>query len=201
MRIYAEALLDGGGETFGSMILETVADLNLTPGRAFEVCSGYGAIGYRLLERDLCDHLVLGDINPKALELARRTASSNGLENVTIYETDCLDGIPNSERWDLVIGNPPHFDEPFEIVAPRIGHFWPIGSFHQRIWRDPNWSIHARFFAGISQYLAEDGVIVLCETWDGSKPETFATMIADAGLRYEVVPGDERYYMIVARRI
>jgi hypothetical protein len=30
-------------------------------------------------------------------------------ERVTVYRSDNLDGIPASEQWDLVVGNPPHF--------------------------------------------------------------------------------------------
>ena len=36
----------------------------------------------------------------------------NGLaERVAVYRSDNLDGIRAFERWDLVVGNPPHFSD------------------------------------------------------------------------------------------
>ena len=34
----------------------------------------------------------------------------NGLQDrVRVYLSDGLNGIPSSEKWDLVVSNPPHF--------------------------------------------------------------------------------------------
>jgi tRNA1(Val) A37 N6-methylase TrmN6 len=38
--------------------------------------------------------------------------AQNGLaERVAVYPSDNLDSIPAFERWDLVVGNPPHFSD------------------------------------------------------------------------------------------
>ena len=204
MEIYSRRDLDGGASDFGHTIIETVADLRLTPGRAFDWCSGYGGVGYRLLQQGLCEHLVLGDINPESLDLARQTAIRNDLDNVTIYETDCLDQIPDHERWDLVVGNPPHFPEPdldtLLTARPRV-KAWPLQIYHERIWRDPDWEIHRRFFASVGRFLADDGRIVLCENVLGATPETFHDMITDNGLTYQVRdPKKWPYFILVITR-
>ena len=42
----------------------------------------------------------------------RDAISENQLENKTLlYQSDCLKQIP-PQKWDLVVGNPPHFSEP-----------------------------------------------------------------------------------------
>jgi tRNA1(Val) A37 N6-methylase TrmN6 len=73
--------------------------------RVFEWCAGPGFIGFALLGYGFCDTLCLADV-----KACRLTVTQNGLaERVTVYHSDNLDGIPPSERWDLVVGNPPHF--------------------------------------------------------------------------------------------
>jgi tRNA1(Val) A37 N6-methylase TrmN6 len=38
--------------------------------------------------------------------------AQNGLaERIAVYRSDNLDGIRAFERWDLVVGNPPHFSD------------------------------------------------------------------------------------------
>jgi len=202
MEIHGHRLLDGGASAFGYAILDTIRDLGIHANRAFDWCSGYGGVGYRILTAGLCDHLVLGDINPDALALARQTATDNDLDNVTIYETDCLDQIPEHERWDLVVGNPPHFDADLDtyLTLPGISKQWPVQFFHERIWRDDGWALHRRFFQSIGDHLTEDGTIILCETWTGATPETFAPMIRDNGYTYEVREGVGDTFHLIVRR-
>ena len=105
--------LDGGGRTFGIDYLPLFHDLGMPrQARVFEWCAGPGFIGFGLLGHGFCDTLCLADINPEAVEACRRTVAQNGLaERVAVYRSDNLDAIPTSERWDLVVGNPPHFSD------------------------------------------------------------------------------------------
>ena len=50
-------------------------------------------------------------------------------------------------------------------------------------YHDPDWRVHRGFFRDVARHLKPGGVVVLQENNDGSTPETFAPMIADAGLR------------------
>ena len=86
---------------------------------------------------------------------------------MAVYRSNNLADIPPSERWDLVISNPPHFDD---------------RSPGQIRYHDPEWSIHRGFFAAIGRHLNPGGVIVLQENNEGSTPATFTQMIGDAGL-------------------
>ena len=108
-------------------------------------------------------------MNPEAVAACRRTVARNGLESkVAVYQSDNLNGIPTSEQWDLVVSNPPHFVDT---------------SFGQLRYHDPEWRVHRGFFRDIARHLKPSGLVVLQENNEGSTPETFAPMIAEAGLR------------------
>lgn len=161
--------LDGGGTTFGQDVAPLLRKWGMPKvKRAFEWCSGPGFIGFSLLAHGLADTLCLADLNPEAVAACRRTVARNGLEDrVTVYHSDNLKGIPASEQWDLVVGNPPHFAD---------------GGVGQLRFHDANWSIHRDFFASIPKHLTSGGVILLQENNLEATPETFAPMIADSGL-------------------
>jgi methylase of polypeptide subunit release factors len=138
--------------------------------------------------------LCLADVNPEAVEACRRTVAENGLEErVTVYHSDSLDGIPSSEQWDLVVGNPPHFSD----ISPGELRF-----------HDERWSLHRSFFAAIGRFLKPGGIIVLLENNHGSIAETFRSMIEAAGLCIVLVRNCENwhtpytriYYRGIARR-
>ena len=184
--------LDGGGsdlcQGYAQFIEERVGQV----GRAFEWCSGPGFIGFSLLARQLCGSLCLADVNPRAIEACARTVASNHLEDrVRIYQADCLHGIPADERWDLVVGNPPHFGSPARTPRP------------DRVYLDEGWELHGRFYAQVGTFLAEGAVIVLIENAQRSSPETFRSMIEAAGLMVsDAVPNryDDRYYFLTVKR-
>jgi hypothetical protein len=87
---------------------------------------------------------------------------------VNVYQSDNLANIPQSEQWDLVVGNPPWFNDELH-VGQLIAH-------------DPDWRIHRTFFSQIGSHLKPGGIIILLENNCGSTSETFRDMISSAGL-------------------
>ena len=109
-------MADGGGKAaFGDALVERVVASSgvvapLGVRRCMEFCSGPAFIGFALLGRGACSHLVLAEANPLSVAAARETALANGLRGrVFPYLSDGLDGIPLNEtgRLDLVFANPP----------------------------------------------------------------------------------------------
>ena len=182
--------LDGGGSTFGQEFIPVLRTRGMpTQQRAYEWCAGPGFIGFSLLAHRLTETLCLADVNPEAVAACRRTVAENALaDRVSVYQSNNLADIPASERWDLVVSNPPHFDD---------------GSPGQLRYHDPEWSIHRAFFAAVAAHLKPGGVIVLQENNIGSTADTFAAMIAQAGLTTVFVQGcapqrtiEDRFYYI-----
>ena len=169
LRVHYMKHLDGGGTSFGQDYIPLLRSWNVPKQpRVFEWCAGPGFIGLSLLGNDMCQTLCLADINPEAVEACRRTIRDNRLaERVSVYLSDNLSNVPPSERWDLVVGNPPHFAD--EYVGELRTH-------------DPDWRIHRTFFSTVGPHLNPGAVMVLQENNCGSTVETFRTMIEQAGL-------------------
>lgn len=139
--------------------------------RLFEFCAGPGYIGYSLLAAGWCETLTLSDVDPGAVATARRSAALNGLgDRVAVFESDVLDAIPADRRWDLVVGNPPHFlpdrDQPASI---------------QRF--DPGWDVHRRFYRSVKRHMEPGGLVVMFENAAGADLERFERMIDEGGGR------------------
>ena len=167
-----------GGLAFGRDFPRVLNELGIgRRERMFEFCAGPGYIGYSLLAAGWCESLVLADIDPDAVSTARFTAAHNELEDrVVAYRSDALDQIPDSERWDLVVANPPHFSE----RNPDIRIF------------DPGWELHRRFYASVAGHMNPGGLVVMAENQEGSDPELFEEMIrAGGGQPVAIHPGTD----------
>ena len=171
IRVHYKKHLDGGGTYFGQDFIPLLASRGMPmQDHAFEWCAGPGFIGLSMLANGLCRNLTLADINPQAVEACRRTIAGNGLaERVAAYESDNLKDIPTSEQWDLVVSNPPHFNDEYFEDELRA--------------HDPGWRLHREFLATVGRHLKSQGVVVLQENNHGSTVDTFRQMIAVAGLK------------------
>jgi methylase of polypeptide subunit release factors len=146
-----------------------------------------------------CETLCVADINPEAVLACQRTIQRNGVSSATVYLSDNLSNVPASERWDLVVGNPPHFSDPRDYLPP---------AGYEILSYDLGWSIHRMFFAQLPGYLAPDSVAIIQENNKGSVPGDFSEMLADAGLRIVLnIGGHEQktrqhsfYFLTVARQ-
>jgi SAM-dependent methyltransferase len=193
IRVHYLQRLDGGGSAFGQDYIPLLRGFGMPPQeRVFEWCAGPGLIGFSLLGHGLCRTLALADINPEAVKLCRRTVHRNGLaDRVAVYHSDNLAAVPATEQWDLVVGNPPHFDDPRSNL--RGG--------------DPGWQVHRRFYANVGRHLKPGGIIVVQENNRTSTAATFRAMIEAAGLAvvfvHDEVPvptDDDRFYYVGVMR-
>lgn len=165
--------LHGGGIRFGQQFIPAVRERFGHVGRVFEFCAGPGFIGFSLLANGLCDKLTLADINPEAVNVCKETIQKNNLwDKATVYLSDVLDNIPETEKWDLVVGNPPHvFCKSEEEYKKDI------------ILYDPNFNIHKKFYRDIRKFLKPSGSVLLQEHAESTSVNDFKNMIEENGLK------------------
>ncbi|MBC8178916.1 MAG: methyltransferase [Deltaproteobacteria bacterium] len=193
IKVYYTNKLDGGGADFGQDYIDFIGGNFPPQKRVFEWCSGPGFIGFSLLAHGLCKTLCLADINPLAIEACSKTVRLNNLESkVTVYLSDNLKNIPPSEKWDLVVGNPPHFKRVCtKKRSPEI------------IFLDKDWALHREFYKDVGKFLKQNGTLVIQENALRSRVESFREMIESNGLSIVDTPIcklDSRYYYIRALR-
>lgn len=194
IRVHYKDCLDGGGTSFGQEFIPFFQRRAIPKQtRVFEWCAGPAFIGFSMLGHGLCETLCLADVNATAVAACRRTIADNRLNGrVSVYRSNNLSAIPAGEQWDVIVGNPPHFDNPITHLRD-----------HDRDWR-----VHRQFFGAVGQFLRKGGVIILQENNTGSTAETFHEMVEAAGLAIIFVDGgkpyltQERsfYYIGIARR-
>ena len=160
--------LEGAGLQLANDFVVIVKKLIGKVSRICEFGSGPGFIGFSLLSNGLCDSLCLIDINPEAVKLCKKTIQENKLESkVSIYLSDGLSNIPSSEKWDLVVSNPPH-------------HPTDKGCHPEDVLKavDKDWKIHQQFYANIKKFLKPNGSVLFVENIQSSMPSLWAEMIS-----------------------
>lgn len=173
IRVVYKQKLHGGGIRFGQQYIPVVKEKFGHVNHVFEFCAGPGFIGFSLLANKLCDKLTLADINPEAVRVCEETIKNNGLESkVSVYLSDSLDSIPENEKWDLVVGNPPHV-----FCASEEEYKKDITLY------DPNFNIHRKFYRDIRKFLKPTGSVLLQEHTESTSVEDFKEMIEGNGLK------------------
>jgi len=161
--------LNGGGIIFAYEFVHVVAQKIGKVSHVFEYCAGPGFIGFSLLANNLCDRLTLADINPKAVAAIKETIKNNALQDrVTVYQSDCLDTIPENERWDLVVSNPPWY------LSPKDGKDIRVCDLESQV--------HEKFYRDINKFLKPNGTILFIEGKEFTNVNCFRGMIENNGL-------------------
>lgn len=165
--------LDGGGSTHYKDFLTIVRDLgkdHYTKG--LEWCAGPGFIGYSMLGHDICDHMVFMDKFAPAIDSCNDTATQNNLtDKVTTYVVERISDIPDTEKFDLVLGNPPHvwdkdqFMEGIRAEWAERNHELKQENIDilERLLLDHGKNIHKEFFDNISNYLLPNADLFISE--------------------------------------
>lgn len=186
LSVFYHSWMDGGGTWFGQEYVDIIRDRY--PGRVFERCyewcSGPAYIGFNILDHGLCGSLCVSDVYQPAIQAVHETIKNNKLHNVSAYATGTVSQLPDNEKFDLVVANPPHF-----LTCPGDENY-------QRIAVDQNWTAHQEFFENIGRHLLPDGVILLQENQSGSmnREQDFEPFIDAAGLQITAAVYSPKYY-------
>ena len=172
--------LDGGGrEMKDDLITAICATGKSYYNRAFEWCAGFGVLGYEVLGMNLTKNLVFSDYYDVAIKNCLDTSNMNGLsDRVTGYVTPCIGNIPEYEKWDLVVSNPPHSSDGAGFIdfmnndPSRKHEFIENGA---RLVVDENYGIHKEFYENIRNHLTDDADLYIIESVQEKLFEELAT--------------------------
>lgn len=165
--------LQGGGLRFGQQFIPIIKEKLGHVDHAFEYCAGAAFIGFSMMANKLCNKLTVADVNPEAVRVLNETIRRNGLESkVTAYLSDCLNNIPETEKWDLVVSSPPHI-----YCPPDDSRKKDIILF------DPAFRIHRNFYRDIKKFLKPTGSILFQEHMEAHGVEDFRGMIEENGFK------------------
>ena len=161
--------LNGGGLILAHEFVHIVSRRIGKVEHVFEYCAGPGFIGFCLLANNLCDKLTLADVNPHAITVIQETIKNNNLQDrVNVYQSDYLESIPESEQWDLVVGNPPWYISPKNRKDIMVC--------------DPESRVHEEFYRKINKFLKPNGTILFVEGGGYTNTAYFKDMIEKNGL-------------------
>lgn len=94
-----------GGVDFGSRTLIEAMDIP-HDAEVLDVGCGYGPIGLAAARLAAKGHVTMIDVNSRAVELAKENAAANGVNNITVLESDLFSALDN-RKFDVVLTNPP----------------------------------------------------------------------------------------------
>lgn len=172
IKVHYELSNDGYGSVIAPDFYHTITkQYNRIFESCLEWCAGPGFIGFNLLAKGIVKKISFLEIADSPIKDLRKTAES--IDNVSIYQGNELNSIPE-QQFDLIVSNPPHFLTEKESL---------IENLETRLFVDPEWSIHKNFFNQVSNYLTDDGIILLIENRAGSNKKIFESLLAGTDLQ------------------
>lgn len=188
VRYYASHT-EGGGMAMRDLLVERIKQHGKQSyKRGYEWCSGSGPLGYELLDQKIVEHITFSDYYSKAITDCLLTAEKNNIEHsVSAFVTGVVSNIPQLDKWDLVVSNPPHvWDLPSAQRDVKKRH--PKISEQDlrnicRVLVDEGMETHKEFFGSIRSRLTDDADLFIIEH-DHTIKDVFISMAEAGGLKF-----------------
>ena len=94
-------------ETLVTVALDRTRDRSMSM-RAFDLCTGSGCVAITLARERPTSRVHATDASTEALAVARHNALRLGAYNVSFAQGDLYAAVPDGQRFDLVVANPPY---------------------------------------------------------------------------------------------
>ncbi len=97
-----------------------------TPAKILDLCTGSGCIGIACAYAFPTAEVVLSDISQDALDVAKENISRHHLDlRVAAVTSDLFAGLETSDKFDLIVSNPPYVDAEDLAAMPEEYHQEP----------------------------------------------------------------------------
>lgn len=161
-------------------------------GRALEIGCGSGIVSISAAKANPANAVLGVDINPAAVECARRNAEANGVENAEFALSDLFGSVPEGKKFDFILFNPPYLpttrEEKLALEAENAAY---DGG-------ERGLEVFMRFAAQAPAYLAEGGKIaVIATSLCGGIEATLAELEARIG-RAQVLAQESFFFEKIA---
>lgn len=167
--------LDGGGSTQYKDFLNYLGQYPRHYSHCLEWCAGLGAIGYSILDAGICEKISFNDLYRPAQTFILANAIANDItDKVKFHFGDSVKVIPTDQKFDLVVGNPPHVPMNYEDSMKQ-------NETNRRLIVDVGWQAHVNFFENIVPYLMPGADVILSEI---SFFEKHVQLAETAGLKF-----------------
>jgi methylase of polypeptide subunit release factors len=154
---------DGGGSRHYVDFLNAIGK-EKKYNNCLEWCAGLSAIAFSLLDANITEKIVLMDIYEPALLQAQENAKNNNIiDNVSIRLCDKISSLPLTDKFDLVVSNPPHSVSD-HWIEELFSHADQYGKdLIYRLTIDKDWELHKEFFKNITKYLSQNADLYISE--------------------------------------
>jgi UDPglucose 6-dehydrogenase len=150
--------IDGGGDLYRNELIALIERTGQKTNyeSALDWCAGHGPFGFELIDSNIAEIVTFMDSYAPAIESCIKNAQENNIaDKVTGYTCDKISLIPITEKFDLVVANPPHsnittYIEKNEFFANTV-----------RMIVDEGFEMHREFFDNIHKYLTDDADVYI----------------------------------------
>ena len=93
---------------YGSgVLIKKMADVNFPSNNILDVGTGYGPLGLFAAKFWPTQTVEMVDVNQRGLDLAKKNAELNHIDNVAIFVSDVYSNIALEKKYGLIVTNPP----------------------------------------------------------------------------------------------
>ncbi|MFB5649140.1 peptide chain release factor N(5)-glutamine methyltransferase [Leptospira wolffii] len=128
--------------------------------QALDLCSGSGCIGISLAKARSKWSLSFSDLSREALEINGKNIQEilNTDRELPLYQGDLFSSIPNENRFDLIVSNPPYIPESEKSSLMKdVADYEP----HLALFVSDFEAFHSRILNEAKNYLKSNGVLYL----------------------------------------